>query len=249
MEPAIRHLARVLTISVAAGLAALVGLGLWWFLAGPPVAPVPVSPAALAGLFPRSAGFQYEPPEAGSYELPAIKTAPDGGLLDHTGAPVRLRELTDGKKTLLAFVYLNCADAEGCPLAMATLWQIFDKSAQWAGLREQLQLVTISFDPQRDTPAALNSIVQSMQADRDLDRKILWRFLTGRSTASLRPLLEGFGQTVNVAREPGKFNHLLRLYLLDEQGDIRNIYGLGSIDPRLIMTDVATLAMQKAGAP
>ncbi|MFK7965167.1 MAG: SCO family protein [Burkholderiaceae bacterium] len=200
---------------------------------------------SLAALFPKAEAFQYDPPAAGSYELPVIKPMPDSELVGSDGAAVKLSKLTDGRQSLIAFVYLNCADAEGCPLAMATLWQLHDASAQQPALREHLQLITISFDPSRDTPQALNAIVEAMQADQALAQKLSWRFLTGESRESLMPLLQAFGQPINTSQTPGKINHLLRLFLVDKQGMIRNIYGLGSIDPRLIMTDVATLLMQE----
>lgn len=203
-----------------------------------------LDPPTLANLFPRRDAFQYEPPVAGSYELPAIKPMPDATLLDSKGELVKLARLAQGRQTLIAFVYLNCADAEGCPLAMATLWQLHDSSAQRPALSRELQLITISFDPARDTPQALDAIVQTMQADLALDKKIRWQFLTGQSRKSLAPLLAAFGQPIHTSKAPGKINHLLRLFLVDRHGQIRNVYGLGSIDPRLIMTDVATLLMQ-----
>lgn len=204
-----------------------------------------IQAASLAGLFPRSPAFEYEPPLAGSYDLPVIKAAPEGRLLDHTGTSVDLKALLAGKQSLVAFVYLNCADAHGCPLAMATLWQIHDASKARPALREAVQLVTISFDPARDTPEALSNIVAVQQADQQIDQKISWRFLTGGSSEALAPLLKGFGQSIGPSADPGKINHLLRLFLVDRAGDIRNVYGLGSIDPRLIMTDVATLMLQE----
>ena len=229
---------------------ALVGLFLWFagFVSVPgrdAAARFALNGPSLAALFPQAEAFQYDPPVAGSYELPAIKPMPSSELIGSNGAAVKLSEITAGRHSLIAFVYLNCADAEGCPLAMATLWQLHDASAQQPALREQLQLITISFDPSRDTPQALDAIVQAMQADQALAQKLSWHFLTGKSRESLAPLLKAFGQPVHASQTPGKINHLLRLFLVDKQGMIRNIYGLGSIDPRLIMTDVATLLMQE----
>lgn len=236
------------------GLLSLTGIGLaalaGWLLteragsAGAPQALLALDPPTLATLFPKREAFQYDPPVAGSYELPAIKPMPDSTLVSSSGELVRLSKLTQGRQTLIAFVYLNCADAEGCPLAMATLWQLHDSSALRPALSRELQLVTISFDPARDTPQALDAIVQAMQADLALDQKLPWHFLTGQSREGLEPLLEAFGQPVHTSQTPGKINHLLRLFLVDKHGQIRNVYGLGSIDPRLIMTDVATLLIQ-----
>ncbi len=199
------------------------------------------SGTSLASLFPRRASFDYQPPRAGTYQLPAVKPAPDAVLLDHTGAPIHLAEQLAGRHALVSFVYLNCADAQGCPVAMATLYEIHDASAQRPSLRQDLQLVTISFDPERDTPEALGAVAAALQADRHSGRKIAWRLFTGTDRPMLEPLLAAYGQPVQAGRSPGEINHLLRMFLIDREGNIRNVYGLGSIDPRLVMTDVETL--------
>lgn len=200
----------------------------------------------LASAFNSLEGFSYEPPEPGTYSLPAIKPAPDARLLNHEARPVELSSLLGDRYTLVSFVYLNCADTEGCPLAMATLWELFDSSARVPGLRDKMQLVTISFDPARDTPEALSLVVDRLSADRHRSKKIDWHFLTGQSAKDIEPLLAGFGQSVNRSGDGQTINHLLRLFLLDRAGQIRNVYGLGSIDPRLIVADVQTLMISDA---
>ncbi len=65
---------------------------------------------------------------------------------------------------------------------------------------------------------------------------------------ALKPILDGYGQVVDRSTDLEQISHLLRIYLVDGQGHIRNIYGLGGlIDPRLLMTDVETLLMEEAG--
>ncbi len=202
----------------------------------------------LAGAFERSLEFDFEPPAPGSYDLPAIGQAPGGRLLDHEGKPRSLDGLLKGKLSLVSFVYLNCPDEKGCPLALSTLFDLFHGSAALPGLRDDLRLVTVSFDPKRDTPEALGDFAHPVLTDREADRKLTWTFLTAADLAALKPVLAGFGQSVDRSRETGILGHLLRLYLVDRQGKIRNIYGLGTIDPRLVMTDVETLLLEEAAA-
>ena len=57
-----------------------------------------------------------------------------------------------------------------------------------------------------------------------------------------------FGQPVR--RAPGEgadIAHLLRVYLIDRQRRVRNIYGLGFLDPRLLLADVRTLLGETGG--
>jgi protein SCO1/2 len=198
-----------------------------------------------AAVFPKSDEMDYDPPPPGSYALPAIKAMPDGMLLDWTGRERSLNEALAGKLSLVSFIYLSCSDENGCPAATATLFEIHERSLAIPSLRENVRLVTISFDPERDTVEAMESFRYSITIDKDAARKIEWLAFTGRSEADIRPVIDGFGQAVNRSPNSDVINHLLRLYLVDRSGAIRNIYGLGQIDPRLMMTDVETLLMEE----
>ncbi len=228
-------MAGAIITTVAAAIAAV------WYWQAPPADTVPLSAS-----FESTGSFQYDPPEPGTYQLPPIKTVPPGKLIDHNASTVALNELLYGKFSLVSFVYLNCQDTEGCPVAMSTLWQLHGNSKKLPELRKDLQLVTISFDPARDTPEKLKVIADTMQADNNIKEKLQWHLLTSESPSAVAPVLTGFGQRINRTPDPAIINHLLRLYLVDREGNIRNVYGLGSIDPRLIITDVQTLLMQEA---
>lgn len=198
----------------------------------------------IAELFPRTAEYDFDVPEPGSYALPRLKAAPDGTVIGRDGGEIRLKSVLGGKVSLVSFVYFLCADADGCPLATATLFDLYDASGDLPGLAKKVQLVTISFDPERDTPEAVESFIYPVLADPARQRKIDWRAFTTANGTVLQPILDGFGQVVDRRPDSDVINHLLRLYLLDASGRIRNIYGLGMIDPRLILTDVETLLME-----
>ena len=201
----------------------------------------------LPSLFPRTADYDFAVPEAGTYKLPALRLAPGGQLLDMRGEEQELAKVLDGRFSLVSFVYLLCADTNGCPLALSTLFDVFDGSEAAPFLKQHLQLVTISFDPERDTPEALGSFAYPVLADPKAGKKVDWRFYTSTDIATLQPVLDGFGQAVIRTADSETINHLLRMYLVDRQGRIRNVYGLGMIDPRLLMSDVETLLMEEAG--
>jgi len=202
----------------------------------------PGKAAPLAALVP--AKEQGEVPTPGSYALPSIKLAGDGGVLDHTGRAHRLAKFTSGRITLLSFIFANCSDPGGCPLAMGTLFEIYHASENSKALVDSARLVTLSFDPERDTPEALASYAHAAIADPDGKRKVPWSFLTTRSKADLKPILEHYGQPVAPRHGSDQLNHLLRLYLIDRKGQIRNIYGLGMLDPRFLLADIESLLLE-----
>lgn len=199
--------------------------------------------APLSSLFPQSEEFQFEPPAPGSYALPAIKMVPDGTILDIHGEARTLSEVLDGKISLVSFVYLMCSDEAGCPFAISTLFSIYEASEKAPGLRDDVQLVIISFDPERDTVEAIESFAYPVTADKAAHKKLPMRVFTTADKAALKPIIDGFGQAIDRPDDQDVINHLLRMYLVDRDGEIRNIYGLGLIDPRLLMTDVETLLM------
>jgi len=238
---------RTRTYLYAMPLAAAIAVsGLLAVKFGSEQAPEPAG--SMASVFPPDEDFQFEPPAPGSYRLHRIKRAPDGTVLDINGNARKLSELTAGKITLVSFVYLTCTDTNGCPFALSTLFAIHDASLKLPELREDVQLMTISFDPERDTVDAIESFAYPITIDPEAGGKLDWHVLTTAGQDDLEPILSGYGQVVDRSNDSERINHLLRMYLVDRDGDIRNVYGLGLIDPRLLITDVETLLLEEKGS-
>lgn len=194
--------------------------------------------------FGRTADYDYEPPEPGTYRLPVLKPAADGAVLDETGTPRRLREVLGGRITVLSLIYTRCGDV--CPLATALFHDLHAVTAEDAGLREGMQLVTVSLDPEHDTPELMRLEAEAVRAIRESAAP--WRFLTTAGQAELRPILAAYDQPVGRKTDPadpmGPFTHQLRVFLIDDRGQIRNVYSLGFLDPRLVIGDVRTLIQE-----
>jgi protein SCO1/2 len=190
--------------------------------------------------------MQFEPPAPGTYSLQRIQRVPDAVLLDAQGRSRRLGPLTRDRVTLLTFFYTYCTDAWGCPFArqlMADLRAVLLASPQAVG---RVRFVSISFDPTHDTPQALRLYGGQLAADPRLP----WEFLTARSMRELLPLLEDFGQDVRVERdEAGRptrtINHMLKLFLIDREGMVREIYALDTLHPAMMLNDIETLLIEQ----
>jgi cytochrome oxidase Cu insertion factor (SCO1/SenC/PrrC family) len=194
----------------------------------------------------RSSDYDYDAPAPGSYELPVVRPAADGALVDTNGKPVSLRELTRGRVTILSFIYTRCASAKACPYATGVLMDLHELSAKDAELANSLRLVSMSFDPQHDTPERMRAY--SAIADEPA-KAAPWHFVTVESESRLQPILAAYGQAVdrkkNANDATGPLNHTLRVYLIDARGRIRNIYSSGTLDLRLVLADVRTLIMER----
>lgn len=190
----------------------------------------------------------FVPPAVGTYALERILHVPDGVVLDSDGSTRALHELTTGKITLFSFIYTYCADPQGCPLAYASLHALKDLVAGDPVLRGHVRLVSMSFDPAYDTPAMMRSYGG---ADAQAGASVPWHFLTTASTVQLAPILAGMGQDVAVLapRQPGQrapiLRHLLRVYLIDAAGDVREIYSTAYLHPQVLRNDIATLLQER----
>jgi cytochrome oxidase Cu insertion factor (SCO1/SenC/PrrC family) len=206
---------------------------------------VAIGTTAVAVETTRTADYDYDVPVPGTYSLPVIKNAADGELLDSTGKPVRLATLTRGRITVMSFIYTRCTAAKACPYATGVLRQVHQESAQDPLLARSLRLVSMSFDPERDTPERM-AAYSSLASQRPSAAP--WHFVTASSEATLVPILKAYGQAVDKRGNPsdpaGTLNHTLRVFLIDPAGHVRNIYSSGTLDLRLVLADVRTLMME-----
>ena len=195
--------------------------------------------------------LDFDPPRPGTYTLHRIMAAPDGEVVGLDGRSERLAKFTHGRITLLGFIYTTCIDPDGCPLA----YQVFDTIKRvivaTPALRDKVRFVTLSFDPARDTPAVMQRYAGSRVTDAGAGLR--WYFLTTRSARELMPLVEGFGQDIVYVtdRSNGKprreLSHVLKVFLIDRAGFIREIYTSTFLHPRTVLNDVETLLMEERG--
>ena len=226
--------ARVLTaLTAAAALAAAAGAGLAH-------EPDDRLPAAVT--------MDFVPPPPGSYTLNAIMRAPDGPVLDRDGRRRPLARFTTGKITLLGFIYTSCADPRGCPLATQVFHTVRHRVSEDPDLRARVRLVSLSFDPRRDTPAVMRHYAAEVP-----DTGVEWAFLTTELPRTLVPLLDGFGQDVRVeldahGRAAGPLAHVLKVFLIDTRGMVREIYTTSYLYPEVILNDIKTLRLEDRAA-
>jgi cytochrome oxidase Cu insertion factor (SCO1/SenC/PrrC family) len=227
----------------SAPFAAFVGLALLLaaLLTAPLAAPLR---AAEAPAQPANAEAAYLP-RPGAYVLQRIQRAPDAQLLDAEGRAARLSAYTRGAVTALAFFYAHCVDPAGCPLA----WSTFETVARDANddplLKSRVRLVFASLDPEHDTPAVMR-LLQSSENEVD---GAPWAFLTSRSLSDLSPLVAQLGQDIafetdQAGRRSGAINHMLKVFLIDPDGWVREIYSAAFLTPENLLNDARTLAME-----
>ncbi|MBS0365368.1 MAG: SCO family protein [Proteobacteria bacterium] len=223
-----------------AGCTAL-GLSLLACAAGSAVAAVDPLPAAAPRL-------QFTPLPAGSYRLWRIQPVADATLLDEHGQPIALRAVTRGKITLFTFFYTYCMDPLGCPFVRETLQALRERILTDHALAAAVRFVAVSCDPGNDTPPVLRRYAADFQQPG-----FEWRFLTAPDVATLLPVLEDFGQDVSVdvdalGRPTRTLHHMLKVFLIDPHGEVREIYSLAFLQPPVLFNDIRTLYLERRSA-
>jgi cytochrome oxidase Cu insertion factor (SCO1/SenC/PrrC family) len=122
-----------------------------------------------------------------------------------------------------------------------------------ASIRSRVRLVTVSFDPERDRPEQMAALRERMEPQSD------WRFLTAADEAAIEPVLETFDQDTLRLRMAGEapespdretplIRHVLKVFLVDDAGDVRNIYSAGLFSRELVLADMRTVLMEAPSA-
>ena len=137
------------------------------------------------------------------------ETLPEFTLLDQEGRAVAGSRFR-GRQIVLNFIFTRCPIATMCPAATERMAAL-QKAAQAAGAKN-FELVSISLDPEYDTPGVLKDYAQL----RGLDTSN-WSFLTGPD-AAVRHLLAQLG--VIREFEGATIKHTLATVLINEEGKI-----------------------------
>jgi protein SCO1 len=163
--------------------------------------------------------------------LADIGPAPRTVLVNSSGKLFDLASLK-GKVVVVSFVYTTCNGA--CPATTLTLGRI-QKALQQAKLwGTSVEFVSISLDPERDTPEVLKRYAQVFNADLGN-----WHFLTG-SRSDVQSVIAAWGMWATIG-PAGVLDHPSRIFLLDPRGHQREIYNLEFLKTDTVLQDVEEL--------
>jgi protein SCO1/2 len=165
----------------------------------------------------------------GDKRLPVIGPAPDFTLTSQDAKPVALADLR-GKVVALTFIYTECPDI--CPLLTQKMVEVQD--ALGADFGAKVAFVSISLDPEHDTPEVLKDYSQFWGARLDG-----WRFLTG-SPEAVRDVTRRYG-VFFAKKEDSSVDHTQLTTLIDADGQMRVQYLGARFDPEEFRRDLLSL--------
>ena len=157
-------------------------------------------------------------------------------LITQDNKSVKFPEFVKGKLVVVGFIFTNCPDI--CPLTTNNMRLVQEKLN--AEKIENVSFVSISFDPETDTP----DILKKFASLRNLDLNN-WSFLTGdkKITDQIIKKAGVFAIPSDTSKTPSGeeivfFVHTDRISLMDEEGRIRKNYFGSKLDIEEIVEDI-----------
>jgi protein SCO1/2 len=165
--------------------------------------------------------------------LPKIAPAPAFALTSQDGTPVTLADFRD-KVVAVTFIYASCTDT--CPVLTALMAYVQDKLGPDFG--KTIAFVSITVDPERDTPEVLKRYAETFGADLNG-----WAFLTG-DLATIQNVVLRYGAFA--ARNPdGQVDHTFLTSIIDRWGTLRVQYLGVRFDPDEFRRDLLRLVKER----
>lgn len=178
--------------------------------------------------------------------LPDLGTAPTYELTNQEGQTVKSSDLL-GKVQVVGFIWTNCPDI--CPL-VTTEMKTLQVALESRGLAQKgVELVSITVDPERDTPEVLKEYAKGYGANL-----AHWQFLTGPLEQIRGTVVTGFH--IPMEKGPvgdhsahggaGDYNvsHSGKIALVDKTGVIRAWYDGTAMERERLLADLTTLVKQ-----
>jgi protein SCO1 len=164
---------------------------------------------------PRRAATSAQLETAKSERLHEGDAMPDFELRDQDGKPITLRTF-QGHPFILTFIFTRCPLPNFCPRMSSNFAELQKMIRDSAGPVAEARLLSISFDPEHDTPEVLRQYAEHERADFSI-----WTFASG-TPAAIQRLTKAF--SVLVQLEQGTISHSLTTALIDRDGQITKIW-------------------------
>jgi protein SCO1/2 len=163
--------------------------------------------------------------------LKAGETVPDQLLIDQDGKPRPISAFR-GHRVALTFTYTRCPMPNFCPLMDRNFQAVQREIKKTPGLAD-VRLVTVSFDPEFDTPPVLKAHAQRLEAD-----PLIWSFVTGDRDEVGR-FAARFGVTIERAEQnPIDITHNLRTAIIDAEGRVVKVHTGNEWTPADVLADL-----------
>ncbi len=172
------------------------------------------------------------PPAPAMDLLDPGEPVPDEPFVDQAGTSRRLSDWR-GKAVAVTFIYTRCPLPDFCPLMDRHFASIQKEVKEDPALNGRVQLVSVSFDPDFDTPKVLSAHAERVGADA-----AMWSLVTGQ-----RDDIDRFASRFGVSvmrddRTSQEIVHNLRTAVIDPAGRLHRVHTGNEWKPADVLTDL-----------
>jgi len=171
---------------------------------------------------------------------------PDFALTNQDGKRIHLAQYR-GQTLALTFIYTRCPQPDQCTLMSSNFAMIDRELQKQPEVYQKTHLLSISFDPDYDTPKVLRSYGAS-HTERYADEVFQhWEFATG-SSDEVKGIAQFFGMRYYHDTESGQDQviHSLRTAVISPEGKLVKLYRGNEWKPEEVLSDLRTLATNAA---
>ena len=158
---------------------------------------------------------------------------PDVKLVNQDGRPFNTHKLK-GRILVVTFIYTRCPLPDQCPLMSSNFAQLNAALGADPALRKRVHLLSVTLDPEFDTPAVLRSY-GATYAEGKFEN---WDFATGDPT-EVRRFAESFGLIYKA--EGGQVTHSLRTAVVGADGKLYKIYRGNEWKPEDMLSELQSM--------
>ncbi|MGI8917474.1 MAG: SCO family protein [Pyrinomonadaceae bacterium] len=174
------------------------------------------------------------PGPGGVVEAKGGTEVPDYGLTNQSDQPIHLAQYR-GKTLLLTFIYTRCPIPDYCTLMSQNFAQIESELAKQPELFQKTHLLSISIDPEYDTPAVLRSYGAAHTAKFTDEKFSHWELATGTKD-QIKGIAQFFGLRYYADRD--QIVHGLRTVIINPEGKVAKIYRDNSWKPDEVVAEL-----------
>lgn len=166
---------------------------------------------------------------------------PDFTLTDQDGKRINLKDYR-GKALAITFIYSRCPLPNYCILMSKHFSDLANQLNQNAELKDKIRLLSVSFDPQTDTPEKLKQYGQGYLGKDAKPDFTIWQLATG-TDKEIRAVADFFGLRYEVdAQNKTQFNHSLRTVVISPEGKVQKVFSGNEWTPNDLLKELqATL--------
>jgi protein SCO1 len=177
------------------------------------------------------------PPPSSSFHMPEPGDAvPDFVVLDQFGKPLSLRSFR-GKVLFVTFIYTRCPYADFCPKVSSNFAEMYRAIVKQPALASRVRLLSVSFDPKRDTPSVLRAYAASFRNVSGTEKPFaVWDFATARPK-ELPAMAKFFG--LYYSPQQGQIIHSMSTSLISPDGKVVEWFHDNDWQPATLLADAA----------